>query len=162
MRPYFLHLWVAQTIIARWAWLKAHPGAVKERFGEESVTDWLHVTWAFAERWVLHELTLAKLLEHLFWEIERIQLMLEESPWMVGGGEWAQALLVACGNVALYYHELRRRYGAQTARAKVRDVLEGYITWQPEPQAAEASEPAENAAPQGQPNEVAAAVPLEV
>ena len=137
VRPLFLQRWVAQAIAERLAWLDAHPDLADDRFGQESETDWEHVTWTFAEPRCLRELCEATLLWMFNCEVERLLRIIQEPPTLVGSCEWTQAALVACGHIAQVYAELRRRqpagagyHKAKRARAIVREELRRFVTWQ--------------------------------
>ena len=131
VRPFFLQQWVIEAIIARLAWLKAHPAVPEERFDWETKTDWKRVVWTFADPWELREWNEATLRAFFIMEVERLQRILGESPRLVGDVYWTLAAMVSCAHLAQYYHELRRRGTPQAARAMLRADLRQFVTWQP-------------------------------
>lgn len=123
LRPLCLQRWVGQTVAARLAWLKAHPDADPYRFGHESEPAWVAAAWATYDRQCLRELREQTLLWIFGMEVERLVRIAQESPILVGQGDWTQAALGASEHIAQLYAELKRRHKAMRARALLREEL---------------------------------------
>ena len=69
------------------------------------------------------------LLAFVWMEVERMQRIADEHPSMVGQMGWTCAALGASEHLAQLYAELKRRYRAKEARARLRAVLDGFVAW---------------------------------
>ncbi len=130
VRPLFLQRWVAQAIVARLAWLEAHPHLATDRYGNESEPCWDTVAWASYDRRCLREHCDTTLLRLFGMEVERLLRIVQEPPGLVGSWEWTLGALGASEHVALVYAELKRRHKAMRARSMLREELCRFITWQ--------------------------------
>src|ERR1051326_1891164 len=116
LRPLFLQRWVGQAVAERMAWLRAHPEANGDRFGDESDPGWREDGWTPPERPRLRRMEEAEVLRLIAVELERLTRIAEEAPALVGGGPWTEAALTACPEMARLYAELRHRHRAGRAR----------------------------------------------
>jgi hypothetical protein len=129
LRPLCVQRWVAQAITARLDWLKQHP-ETPYRFGRESEPCWQEAAWATYDRACLRTLN-EETLRWLFGvEVERLLRLAQESPTLVGQGDWTKAALGVTEHVAQLYHELRRRCKAGQARAMLREELQRFVAWE--------------------------------
>ncbi len=144
LKPLFLQRWVGQAVAERLAWLKAHPEAAGDRFGEESDPGWREDGWAPPARPRLRRLCAEELLRLVAVELERLARIAEDVPALVGGGNWTEAALASCAAMARLYAELKRRHRAAQARALVSEALRQFVAWE---QPREAASDAAAAAP---------------
>jgi hypothetical protein len=117
LRPLFVQRWVGQVVADRLAWLKAHPEAAGDRFGDESDPGWREDGWTLPARPRLRRLGEGELLRLVAVELERLARIAEEAPALVGGGHWTEVTLASCAEIARLYAELKRRHRAERARA---------------------------------------------
>ncbi len=129
LKPLFLQRWVGQAVADRMAWVRAHPEARGDRFGEESDPGWREEGWAPPERRCLRRLCEEELLRRVAVEAERLARIAEEAPALVGGGHWTEVTLASCAEVARLYAELKRRHHAARARALLREELRQFVAW---------------------------------
>jgi hypothetical protein len=113
----------------RLAWLRAHPEAERDRFGEESDPGWEMEGRLLMERRRQGRMDEATLLRLIAVELERLTRIAEEAPALVGGGCWTEAALAACAQVARLYAELKRRHRAERARALLCAELRRFVAW---------------------------------
>ena len=129
LRPLFLHRWVAQTVVARLAWLRDHPDAPSERFGGDAAPCWNADGWVGHERPWLRAQHDDALLRLAAVEVERLTRIAQEAPSLVGAAHWTGAALGACARLAQVYAELKRRHRAMPARAMLRAELRRFVAW---------------------------------
>ena len=129
LKPLFVQRWVGQAVADRMAWVRAHPEARGDRFGEESDPGWREEGWAPPERRCLRRLCEEELLRRVAVEAERLARIAEEAPALVGGGHWTEVALASCAEVARLYAELKRRHHAARARALLREELRQFVAW---------------------------------
>jgi hypothetical protein len=130
LRPLCVQRWVGLTVAARLAWMRQHPHLTAYPFAHESLPCWGAGAWRPYPRRELRELRQQRLLWLFGLEVERLLRIVQVPPVLVGEEDWTRAALGASEHLAQVYAELKRRAGARTARALVRDVLRRYITWQ--------------------------------
>ena len=130
VRPLCLQRWVAQAIVARLAWMRAHPGHAAPRFGELSEPRWEIGAQEPSARRGLREKREAALLEQFSVTVERLLRILYEPPKLVNEMDWTRAALRASEEIAQVYAELKRRCKAMRARALLREELGRFIIWQ--------------------------------
>ncbi len=130
LRPLFLQRWVGEAVADRLAWLKAHPEAAGDRFGDESDPGWREDGWTPPARPRLRRVCDGELLRLVQVELERLARIAEDVPALVGGGTWTEAALASCAAMARLYAELKRRHRAERAWALMSAALRGFVEWE--------------------------------
>jgi hypothetical protein len=130
IKPLCVQRLVWRAILARLAWMQAHPDTAEHRFGRESEPSGKEAAWASYQRAYLREFSEQRLLWFFGIEVERLLRSVQESPLPIGASTWTQAVLGACEHLAQVYAELKRRYKAREARALVREELRIFIFWE--------------------------------
>ena len=79
LRPLFLQRWAGQAARDRLAWLRLHPEAERDRFGDESDPGWDVEGRLVSERRCLQQMEEAALLRLIAVEAERLTRIAEEA-----------------------------------------------------------------------------------
>jgi len=129
IKPLCVQRWVAQAIVARLAWMRAHPDAAAYRAPDESAPRWTEAAWESYDCFCVRRLSQEGLLWLWRVEVERLLRIVDLPPALLGE-TWTQSALAVCHHLSQIYRELKRRHKAMQARALLREELRRFVEWE--------------------------------